>query len=626
MKRGLIVILLLMVPFVIGNIDIDADKNKYNWGEDIIISGKISDIEVDKEWYVDSELVCGDDSIKGIGSMMQSPLILGQEVYFPGTFKIFPIKTRDIKGSCEIKLIIVDEDNVIVEEDVSESFIVTREMEGTFNVNKNTLQLGEELILTGDIKKVNGDGLKGIVRIILVDSSDKEWVVEQFETNDGKVEFKSNFEGTSILNNPGVYEINVFSADFYGNEMMFDDIGSFELVDEISVVLKANKANFVPGDKIEVSGEAKTIMQDNVENADVTIKFNQNVYKTMLKDGIFGYSFIVPEYNPSGKQDLVVNVEDDLGNHGETSLQLYVRAIPTRIDFEFNKEDVNPEEFIEITPLLYDQADDLILENLDVKIFDNNEREVYSSVARSNGDFKFEIGKFYEPGEWRVEASREELVGEKTFVINGIEDIEIELVNQTLFIKNVGNIEYDDLLNVEFSGGDYSFNRKKSIRPDETLIIDLAEEAPTGSYDIMITGAAVKGKDIVFKNVKVIGKEKKSFNFFYSILVMFLLAVFVYMLAFKRRMISGAKLREDKIFRKAKKDKEKFVKIKQEKAKKAPINFKNREESIKDFRKRVLKEIKETEEKQKPSKEFSSPDIKKDSGEGPKDGMFNMFS
>jgi hypothetical protein len=617
MKKGLILLLILItVPFVIANIEVDVNKDKYNFGEDISISGKISNLEIGKEWFVEPELVCGDNSIKAIGSMMQPSLVLGQELYIPRDFKIFPIKARDITGECRIKLTIIDEDNVIIEEGFSESFVITKELEGIFSMNKKIIQLGDELAIAGDIKKSDGKGIEGIVTIMLVDSSNRDLVVSQLEVGNGKIEFESNFEGTSILNNPGVYKVKIISRDVYGNEMLFDNIGSFELVDEISVFLKSNKVNFLPGEEIRIEGEAKTILQEDVKNADITIKFNQNIYKTKMKDSKFEYIFIIPEDNPSGKHSITVNVEDDIGNHGQSSVEVYVKAIPSKIYFELNKESVKPQEEIEIIPLLYDQAGDLIFENLNVKILNNKGEEVYSSIVKSNEKINFHIGQFDEPGEWNIEASIKELKENKKFVVEEIKEVEVELINQTLYITNTGNVEYKDLLNVKFSGGDYSFNKKTSIRPNETIVIDLAEEAPTGNYDVLITGAAISKGGIKFDNVKVVGKGIKSFNFFYSILIMFLLACFIYLLTFKKKMIKDIKLREDKIFKKAKKDKEKLIKIKEEKQKKKSINFESKEASIKDFRRRVLKEIMETERKQKNGG---------DAGSGQKGGMFNMF-
>jgi len=629
MKRGFILILLVLTSsFVIGNIDVSVDKDKYNFGEDISISGKISNLEVDKEWYVEPELICGSDSIKFIGSMMQYPLISGQEIFIPSGLEIFPIKTGDSTGDCRIKLTIIDEDSSIVEDGLSESFIITKALIGSFEIDKKTIQLGDKLTITGDIKKVDGTSINGVVNIILVDSSDKRWIVSQSDIQDGRVGFESNFEGTSILNNPGVYEINVFSKDIYGNEKLFN-IGSVEFVDEISVYLKSNKVNFLPGEEVNIVGEAKTILQEDVENADVIIKFNQNTYKTSIKEREFNYIFIIPEDNPSGKQTVFVNIKDSMGNKGESSVEIYVKAVPEKISFRLNKESVNPQENIEIIPLLHDQAGDLIFENLDVKILNNEGEELYSSIVKCNEKIIFDIGQFDEPGEWVIEASVGELKKSESFIVKEIKDIEIKLANQTLYITNTGNVEYEDLLRVEFSSGEYSFKKKTSIMPSETIVVDLSEEAPTGSYDVSIKGAAIDGGVVDFSNVKVVGKETKSFNFFYSILIMFLLACFVYLLIFKRKMIRGAKLKEDRIFKKAKEDKEKFVKIKEEKEKKRPITFENREASIKDFRKRVLKEIRETENKQKPSTGFgqsntndqtSNQEPKKEGG-----GLFNMF-
>jgi len=613
MKKWLIAaILILILPFVMATVDVVVDKTKYSLGEDILVSGKVKNIEITTDWYIQPELDCDGGDMEQIGTILQRPITEGEEIVIPNDLKIFPIKIWDIDGDCRLVLNIYSENDNFIERGESNEFVISRDLEGDFSINKERLQMGDILEIEGRIKTLNGSKIEGLADISLV--SDKEWLIGRVNINNGEFEFQSNFEGSSLLNNPGEYELKILARDMYGNQRVFNDIKEIELFNAISVFVNVDDEEFMPGDVVEIDGGAKTILNDEVDEAEARIKFGGNIYKTNVRDSVFDYSLIISKDAKSGKNEIRVEVNDEFGNNGEASANVYVKQVPTRLGIKIDRGSVKPSGRIGVIPSLYDQASSLIVKDLDVEVIDPDGRVVREEDVVSGREIVFKIGQFYEPGEWKIEASYEGLSEEEDFSVEEIEEINVKLENQMLYVKNTGNSVYKDLIDVQFGEGEYSLNKKTAIYPNETLVIDLAEEVPTGDYDIEITGAAISKKS--FDNVSVEGKKARSFNFIYTVLIMVLLACFIYLLVYKRKAIAKVRISKDRIYKQARKDKEKLMSIK-EKRKKQPgvVGFKSREDSIKDFRKRILKNVRETEKQEDTRKK-----------EPPSQGnMFSMF-
>ena len=232
------------------------------------------------------------------------------------------------------------------------------------------------------------------------------------------------------------------------------------------------------------------------------------------------------------------------------------------------------------------------------------------------------------PGEWSIRVISGELRGEKKFYVTEVKEISYKIEGQMLVATNVGNVAFDDILDVDLDGvtASSSISKKIFLAPGESISIDLGKEVTTGIYKVTINNK-------LFDNVKVegrvLGDYRKSLNLIFVVIVLVVLGILLYI---KR----GFKLSNIiKLFKKDKKEftgyiddvkkvlhdkieqKEKFVKkemqhlqIKNDRVFKDYITIKPREGKLDEYRQKssYLKRR----EKEKKDKDFN-------------EGMFNMF-
>ncbi len=195
--------------------------------------------------------------------------------------------------------------------------------------------------------------------------------------------------------------------------------------------------------------------------------------------------------------------------------------------------------------------------------------------------------------------------------------MEINIIGQMLYIKNTGNVEYEEPVSVDLNDGEFELTKSVSVQPGETLTIDLSKETPSGDYNVKVTGATVGTSQ--FDNVVIKGKDKMSLNFIYSGLLIFVITSLVYLTLFKKRHFRNAEVKNQKEMRYAQKNLMRLRGLKGVESPRRPVRF-SQEESITDFRKRIIRDIKDTEEKTK----YKSYDSDKEDDSKPK-GLFNMF-
>lgn len=605
MKKVILLFLFILIaPFASAIVSVEGpERTKYNKGDEVFISGYVFREEATIGTLLFT-LICDNATSKALSIPLR--LEKGEKKLFPGNL-ILPkiVAPQNMEGTCFINLALVSND-IVIEEDQSNLFTITTYLDGSFQIDKTQVQVGGTFTLMGAIFKLNGQDIDGSVELYL-DSGNSTYLIDVIDITDGKFEYVY----TTIPSIPGKYSIDLKVKDIYGNYKLFEDVASFILVDELYVTVKPTPINVLPEGKITIAGEAKTILLENLEGATVKIKLENYIYTTQLTDSKFSQEIILPKGIKSGKHTVSVTVNDDAGNWGNTETAIYVEAIPTKLVLEFGEKILRPGENIDITPYVYDQANDQYLDDVNIEIKDTKGNMIFSDIIKTAEQFIFQLPLASLPGSWSITGYAAGLSTNENVDVEQLLAADVLLVNQTLYIKNVGNVNYKKPVKMDFNNGEYSLIKRISLAPNEISGFYLYEEVPSGQYNIKVFyGDETKE----FNDVTIVGKAKKSFNSLYWLLVVALIAIFAYL------FIS---FRHSKPVRVTKK--EKPVPISKAVMKKAEEIKK--EENIKDFRNRILKDIKRVEEQQKEAefKERILKDIKKTEEEQPKKGLFNMF-
>jgi len=621
MKKRIILFLIaiLLLPIASAEIVLDSlDSSTYNKGEKLSVSGTILRDTAVEGGSLDFQLVCGDLEF----NLPPLTITIREKVAKSFSTESFTIPSA-AEENCYVKVSLLFDD-ALLETKNTEQFIVSDELkagEEDFQVNPIQVQLGKTLTIYGYITNINDEPITGSATINFR-SQDKTYYVDNVDVAQGKLEYSY----TATDNKPGEYFVDVLVNDVYGNKKLFEGVAKFNIVDEVHIFIEPIYKKISPGSTVQILGEVNTILGEPITKGTMQIILEDEIFSAEIKDGKLSYDLILPETIKTGKHTLSFSfIDQATGNWGSTDKTLNVEAIPTEIKLNTFQESVMPEQLMNVIVFLYDQANDGIIEDVTVELIDSKDKTIFLDSVESGEKFSIDIPQYSVPGTWKLKSSYANLQTEMEVTVEEYPNVEVELVNETVYIKNTGNVEYNDPVSVNLNDGDFVLTKKFSIEPGETVTVDLTKEAPSGQYDISITGNAVAANQ--FDNTIIVGKNKRSLNFIYSFLMIVFIASLAYLSIFKKRQFENIKVRTQRDMNSAK------LRLKKIKAMKERQGMKrhtfSKEQSITDFKERILRDIRETEEKIESRQ--TNPTTEKTSSEEKKDddlpsGMFNMFS
>ncbi|MBI4010466.1 MAG: hypothetical protein HY361_04765, partial [Candidatus Aenigmarchaeota archaeon] len=148
-----------------------------------------------------------------------------------------------------------------------------------------------------------------------------------------------------------------------------------------------------------------------------------------------------------------------------------------------------------ITPYLYDQADDLINDSVELEMAYQNEEKIFTKTVQSNEKIEYEFSQYAKPGNYILTGAYKNLQSQAAVNVSALREVKIKYENQSVFIENIGNVPFADELTfiVQNELRKYPITKKISVDPGKLLAFDLSQEVPEGFYNVMLeaTGNAV---------------------------------------------------------------------------------------------------------------------------------------
>ncbi len=620
MKKGVITLLLVaafLLPLAGASIIIDGPAiDRYNIGDKVTISGYIQENEA-TDGFLKFSVQCGDQNFQ----IQPVPITLhaGQQKIFPNEIQIpeFTI-SKSMSGDCRIRADLTS-GNAIVDSAESRMFTVTKDLEGSFSIGEPRVQIGSDLVLTGEVSKLDNTRIDGSAEIFFR-QNDTKFMVSVLEFKGGEISYTSTMQALP----EGRYFVDVEVTDSFGNEQLFQDASNFVLIKDLYLTAKIDKDQYLPGDIVIISGDAKTVLQDPVPSAIVVLTLGPKSFTTRMLNGKFEGTFQIPHNIQSGRQAILVSIKDEFGNVGQTKIRLYITAVPSNINVRLNANDFLPGELIEVTSTLYDQASEVMTGDMKLEIADAEGNIVMSKSVESQKKELFMFPKFAKPGRWKITTTKGELVKEEIVNLKEYANLGVAIEDTLLKIINQGNIDFSDKVQIEATsdGQTYVVDRKESIAKNDSSTIELSGQLPTGMYSLNVKTPYGEQS---FDNVNILkGKSWHSFNMAYLLLVAVCVGFLVYM--------SFSKITPPKQTFGQRKLPFKIKDIEHESTKKRFSVFdigKDKESEMSDFKSRILKDIKQAEadDAKRKQREFFSrretPEFKPKQKEG--GGMFSMF-
>jgi hypothetical protein len=338
---------------------------------------------------------------------------------------------------------------------------------------------------------------------------------------------------------------------------------AFTIDDAISVDVILNAMSFEPNSTIEFSGVTSKRNGQKVDGfAEVTITNTELEIIEPIENNKFNGELLLPENIAAGEYTMDIFVYEkegeDITNFGLQNFTLTISQQPREVSLEVGEE-VIPSQDMEFKATLYDQSEQTIDGNQVSFILTNSEGEEILNILSNTGDSNFYKLRSNTPvGYLNLTATSEEISTLKQIFVKENEEALFKMINNTLIIRNIGNVPYEKYIEIAIEN--YTEVKNLSLEIGESL--EFTMEAPDGEYEIKVkddkqeftgttqlTGSviAIKEGNTVFFNT-VVNKNSLAWMFIILIAGLFIFAsVRRYTIKRKGKFPSLPKLKKPKL-------------------------------------------------------------------------------
>ncbi len=275
-------------------------------------------------------------------------------------------------------------------------------------------------------------------------------------------------------------------ASYVGESM---NSNSFMLSKKINVDAELDFDELAPGKYLSIGGTA--IKESGVPlNGFAEVFVNSlNLYKSAtVVEGVFNISLMLPTDSKSGKHNISMEIHNtDYAsrkiNFGSFTDIFSVSQVLKDFKIVVIDENVNPGEDLVFRIDTIDQAGDTINRDVSIVINDPKGLPYVKKIIKSNEP---QILNFFinnTPGYWNIETTVDGKSERKLFYLAEIQKVQTSLINDTLFVTNIGNTHFSGPL--EITIGSQVEIRQVELDVGETKKFTL--HAPDGDYSIFVS-------------------------------------------------------------------------------------------------------------------------------------------
>ncbi|MCH7949759.1 MAG: hypothetical protein IH875_04695, partial [Candidatus Dadabacteria bacterium] len=290
----------------------------------------------------------------------------------------------------------------------------------------------------------------------------------------------------------------------------------FEISNSLNIESEIEEKDFEPGENILIKGKATKKNGKPVNGfVDFTLILpdlsEYRSYQGTINVGDFSINIPVPNDAKAGNYFVKIEAyeKDPLGettNIGITGHDIFVKQVPTSLEILFENQEVEPGTDLKVKAILYDQTGEKINASAIITVKDKNNK-ILEQVEISTGEFfEFPIAYNEPPAEWTIVGLSNKITGEFHFKIIEKQDVKVDVINNTLILKNIGNVPYNSSLMIKFGDEPIKINlelevdevKKYSLKaPDGEYVLEIiADEESKLTENIALTGKAISVKEI----------------------------------------------------------------------------------------------------------------------------------
>ncbi len=330
----------------------------------------------------------------------------------------------------------------------------------------------------------------------------------------------------------------------------------FKIADDIGIDMTFNTMEFEPNTTIKFEGTTNKPNRETVTGfAEVSLDKTELEIITPIEKNKFNGELILPENLASGVYTLNVfayeKEEEEITNNGLRNFTITILQKPRSLELSC-LEEVKAGGDLEIKAILYDQAEHTIEGEQVLFILTNSQGEEIFNILTTTGESTiYKVKKNNPLGYINLSAESKEITEQMQIYVGSNKEAIFELINDTLAIKNIGNVPYDKF--VEISIGNHTEIKDINISVGKSLEFEL--KAPDGEYNIKVKddtqeiegSALLTGSAISIKGKKST-LEMMSKGFFAWLFVILILGIFVFVAS--KRVIDKKSILPEKLSKK----------------------------------------------------------------------------
>lgn len=444
MKKGLLfvglILCLLLVVNVSAGIYFSQTGDIYNIGD--MIEVEVSVDPVMEGHLLKTDLMCSGNKVIEFNNFPEDGKVL---IKLPLTYYTL----KDYSGSCYFS------SEYSGEVKNSRNFEISKKLEVSLDTNSFFVNPGEEIVIKGSAKRLNGAAINGQVEV------------------------------------------------------------SIPLLSLAGSGVQAESENA----SLENSSSENLSIKEAVEQyKEQTASVDNGVYYGKVEDGVFSISINLSQNTPAGDYRIDVLVYEEYAgkrsSEGSASADMKIFQVPTAVDVALNEQNFNPGDLITLKPLLTDQSGTTMSSEISVIITDESKERVFEKIAKSEETVEFKVPTNLTSGYYEVNVYSRDLSSSKKFYLNEKAIASFELTNDTLRVTNIGNIRYKKDIQIEMNGK--PFIKKMDLDLGESQTFKLTGN---GQFDVKISdgeteitqsGISLTGYAVGVKDVKSSGLALKT--------------------------------------------------------------------------------------------------------------------
>ena len=285
----------------------------------------------------------------------------------------------------------------------------------------------------------------------------------------------------------GMCNLRVDFEDTRGDRISKTESNAFLVTSDLNIFTE-KVINSLPDEIVILEGTVKKINNESLDSGNVKISFMNKDFNTEMEFGKFKYNLSLDSDLDIGNYPILIAVEDKNENYANEVVQLNVLPIATRIENRLESEKVKPGNTLKARIILYDRKDRSMNGTIKVDLIAPDGKKLVSKEVESLDWINYEFSKNALPGTYSIISVMEDLKQETKFEVEVLEQISMSYSDEVVIVENTGNVDYDDETTIILERDDkkYLINRRISLKPGETISIDLSKEVPSGSYDIIL--------------------------------------------------------------------------------------------------------------------------------------------